>query len=552
MPTRSLDFIRIALYAILIALVLFLYQAYQKEHSDQSTITTTPSIQTPESSQNTIPSLPEQVTHSHAISSAPLKKKSDSHLIHIETDVLSADIDTVGGNFTQIKLLQYPEKLYSTEPFLLLNNTPDTRYLAQSGLISTEGPDTSETQAHYTADKKSYTLSNDKESMEVVLHWKNNKNISVDKVLTFKKNHYDVDVNYIVHNQSAQPWDGHLYFQLLRKNSEQNAHQNGLTSTVTYFGGAISSPDKRFQKISFKQMGQTNLNQTITGGWAAMIQHYFVSAWIPDHQESFQYFSKVNADNLYTIGMMSAPLSSPAGMTSSFHSTFYSGPLIADYLNPLSPTLKLSIDYGWFWFISGIIFWMMQHIYDVVGNWGWSIVIVTLIIKLLFFHLSAKSYRSMSGMKTLQPKLVALKERFAEDKQKLTQATIELYKKEKINPMSGCLPILIQIPVFIGLYWVLIESVELRQAPFILWIHDLSMKDPFYVLPLLMGLSMFLQQRLNPPSSDPTQAKIMLFMPVVFTALFMNFPAGLMLYWFVNNTLSFLQQWFIMRSINKK
>lgn len=250
--------------------------------------------------------------------------------------------------------------------------------------------------------------------------------------------------------------------------------------------------------------------------------------------------------------MVGPKLSVSPGEKTETSAKFYSGPSIPENLKQVAPGLDLTVDYGWFWFISVIIFWMMKKIYDVVGNWGWSIVIVTFIIKLMFYQLSAKSYRSMSMLKKLQPKLEALKERYGEDKQKFTQATLELYKKEKVNPMSGCLPILVQIPVFFALYWVLVESVYLRQAPFILWIHDLSTKDPFYVLPVLMGLSMFLQQKLSPPPPDPTQAKVMMLMPVVFTALFINFPAGLMLYWFVNNTLSVLQQWYIMRSINKK
>lgn len=232
-------------------------------------------------------------------------------------------------------------------------------------------------------------------------------------------------------------------------------------------------------------------------------------------------------------------------------SKFYAGPAIAENLEKVAPGLQLSIDYGWLWIISVSIFWMMQRIYNLLGNWGWSIVIVTLLIKLMFYHLSAKSYRSMSGLKKLQPKINSLKERFGDDKQKFTQATLELYRKEKVNPMSGCLPILVQIPVFIALYWVLIESVQLRQAPFMFWIQDLSTYDPYYILPVLMGLSMFLQQRLNPPPPDPMQAKLMMLMPVVFTVLFAKFPAGLMLYWFVNNTLTFLQQWYVMHSMEK-
>jgi YidC/Oxa1 family membrane protein insertase len=337
----------------------------------------------------------------------------------------------------------------------------------------------------------------------------------------------------------------------MRTNSPPPTQQSGFMNLATYFGAAISSPEKRFQKISFKDMQNNKLNQTITGGWAAMIQHYFVSAWVPDKTYAMQYFTNITHDNLYTVGMISPKINVNPNESIHIPAKFYAGPAIANDLEAAAPGLKLTIDYGWFWFISDLIFWMMQHIYDVIGNWGWAIVIVTIIIKLAFYKLSAKSYRSMSAMKKLQPKLNSLKERFADDKQKFTQATLELYKKEKVNPMSGCLPILIQIPVFIGLYWVLIESVQFRQAPWILWIHDLSVKDPYYVLPVLMGLSMFLQQRLNPPPPDPMQAKVMMFMPVIFTVLFINFPAGLMLYWFVNNTLSFLQQWFIMRSMEK-
>jgi YidC/Oxa1 family membrane protein insertase len=283
-----------------------------------------------------------------------------------------------------------------------------------------------------------------------------------------------------------------------------------------------------------------------------MIQHYFISAWVPPKDAVSNYYSRVSSNGLYTIGMIGSPLNVAPGQQASFDTTLYTGPALATQLSATAPGLQLTIDYGWLWFISVIIFWMMQHIYDVIGNWGWSIVLVTVIIKAMFYGLSAKSYRSMSLMKRLQPKMEALKQKFGDDRQKLTQATLELYREEKVNPMSGCLPIIIQIPVFIALYWVLVESVQLRQAPFIFWIHDLSAKDPYYVLPVLMGISMFIQQRLNPPAPDPMQAKIMMLMPVVFTVLFANFPSGLMLYWFVNNTLSFLQQWHILRKIEKE
>ena len=321
---------------------------------------------------------------------------------------------------------------------------------------------------------------------------------------------------------------------------------------ATYFGAAIATPAKPFDKIAFKTIDEKSLNQEVKGGWAAMIQHYFITAWVPPKDAVSTYYTKKTSDGLYTIGMIGQPLVAAPGSSTSVEAKLYTGPAIADQLEKTSEGLKLTIDYGWFWFISDIIFWMMQKIYDVVGNWGWSIVLVTVVIKLMFYYLSAKSYRSMSSLKKLQPRIEALKQRFGDDKQKMTQATLELYREHKVNPMSGCLPILIQIPVFIALYWVLVESVQLRQAPFIFWIHDLSRHDPYYVLPLLMGVSMFLQQRLNPPPPDPMQAKIMMLMPIVFTFLFANFPAGLMLYWFVNNTLSFLQQWHVMHKLEKE
>jgi len=546
-----LDYVRYTLYVTLIIISIFLYQAWEKEHPQAVIKEVTPISTT---SENYIPNITQ--TNSSA-KTTPITDAASTttlttsqNIIHVTTDLLKVEIDMLGGNIIQVALPNYKEQQNSVTPFLLLNNQADTRYIAQSGLLSTDGPDTTKGQALYTSKLTDYTLAENQNEIQVKLEWKNDKGLSVSKIFIFKRGSYEIDVNYHIQNQSNKAFQYNTYLQIMRKNTPPASNQ-GFVSFATYFGAAISSPDKRFQKISFTDMAKQNVNQSIAGGWAAMIQHYFVSAWIPDPNVISQYFSKITNDGLYTIGIISPNSNVPTGQAIDTHAKFYAGPAIADQLEKAAPSLKLTIDYGWFWFISGIIFWMMQHIYNVVGNWGWSIVLVTLVIKLMFYHLSAKSYRSMSGLKKLQPKIAALKERFGDDKQKFTQATLELYKKEKVNPMSGCLPILVQIPVFIGLYWVLIESVQLRHAPFILWIQDLSTKDPYYVLPVLMGLSMFLQQRLNPPPPDPVQAKVMMLMPVIFTVLFINFPAGLMLYWFVNNTLSFLQQWYIMRSLDK-
>lgn len=545
MTTQMIDYLRIALYASLIGILLVLFQAWDKDHPKP---VVNPTVQTTAST-NYIPQL-TNTNQPVQPDTALVTPAVIQNMIHVKTDVVQVDINPVGGNIVRVTLLHYPEELNSTTPFTLLNDSADTRYIAQSGLLGTSGPDTSDGQANYTVDQTDYTLSPDNNEIAVNLHWSNAKGLNITKTFTFHRDSYEIDVNYQIDNETGAVWSGNPYLQLMRKNTPP-AGKHGLVNFATYFGAAISTPSKAYDKISFKQMDNSNLNQTIQGGWAAMIQHYFVSSWVPDKKTTSQYFTRVTPDGLYTVGMLGQKIDVNNGQQVTTQAKFYAGPAIASQLEKVAPGLQLTIDYGWLWFISVIIFWMMEKIHSVIGNWGWSIVLVTMLIKLVFYRLSAKSYRSMSGLKKLQPKINALKERFGDDKQKFTQATLELYKKEKVNPMSGCLPILIQIPVFISLYWVLIESVQLRQAPWILWIHDLSTYDPYYILPVLMGLSMLLQQRLNPPPPDPMQAKLMMAMPVVFTVLFAKFPAGLMLYWFVNNTLSFLQQWYIMHDIGK-
>ena len=549
MLDRALDYVRITLYTLLIIVGFLLFQAWNKDHpGSQPAAVSTESTVIPHFVPNTTSGdTPLTAASPSAVSTAPLSNSGS--IVQVSTDVLAASIDTRGGDISEVKLLKYPETLDSKTPFLLLNDNADTRYIAESGLLSNRGPDTQQAQALYTAEKASYALSPDQNELTVTLSWHNNQGITVNKLFTFTRHRYEIKVSYQIINRSSQPWSGNLYTQLMRTNTPPATHK-GIVNLTTYFGAAISTPEKPFEKITFKEMQEKSLNQTIQNGWVAMIQHYFISAWIPPGGAYSTYFSRVMPDGLYAIGMIGAPIAVAPGATITTQAKLYAGPAIAAQLEKVAPALKLTIDYGWFWFISGIIFWMMQKIYDVVGNWGWSIVLVTIIIKLLFYQLSAKSYRSMSGLKKLQPRIEILKERYGDDKQKLTQATLELYRQEKVNPMSGCLPILIQIPVFIALYWVLVESVQLRQAPFIFWIRDLSQHDPYYVLPVLMGISMFIQQRLNPPPPDPLQAKVMMLMPVIFTILFANFPSGLMLYWFVNNTLSFLQQWHVMRRLD--
>jgi YidC/Oxa1 family membrane protein insertase len=298
-------------------------------------------------------------------------------------------------------------------------------------------------------------------------------------------------------------------------------------------------------------MEEKNLNTFVEGGWLAVQQRYFITAWIPEKKQQNHYYSKVGPNNLFTIGSIGSTLHVRPGKTANIYSTLYLGPEIASDLKPLAKGLDLTIDYGWLFIFSNAIFWLMSKIYSVVGNWGWSIILVTLLIKSAFYKLSESSFRSMAKMRKLQPRMEALKTQYGNDKQKLSQETMKLYKTEKANPLGGCLPMIVQIPVFIALYYVLIESVQLRQAPFMFWIQDLSTKDPYYILPVLMGLSMFLQQKLSPAPTDPTHAKAMMALPVVFSLFLMNFPSGLVLYWLVNNCLQVLQQWYITRRIEK-
>jgi YidC/Oxa1 family membrane protein insertase len=335
----------------------------------------------------------------------------------------------------------------------------------------------------------------------------------------------------------------------IKRTPETETSSGFMGSMKTYTGAAVTTPSSKYKKISFDDMKKASFKESILGGWAAMVEHYFTVAWIPPAAASNFYQSEVISDNLFSISYVGEPITVEPGESKELSSTFYAGPEITEMLKQVSPGLELTVDYGFFWVISYPLFIALKYIYGIVGNWGLAIICITFGIKLLFYPLSSASYRSMGNMRKLQPKIEALKQQYGEDKQQFGQAVMQLYKREKVNPLGGCLPILVQIPVFISLYYVLLESVELRLAPFIFWIHDLSAKDPYYVLPLIMGASMVLQQRMNPAPPDPMQAKVMMFMPVFFTFLFLQFPSGLVLYWVVNNVLSIIQQWYITRKI---
>ena len=478
---------------------------------------------------------------SNALSS--IENIPQNRLIHVKTDVFDLSIDTLGGGIVGVGLHKYPETLNSKKPYILLNDNPDTVYVAQDGITDMAGQRIIDGQMQFVPEKKSYVLGQGKNELAVRLVWTNANHRTVEKIYHFQRDKYVVDTEYKISNQGNNTWKGHLYSQLTRR--EIPPKNQSMFYIHSYQGAAISSADKHYEKISLSDMQKQDLNRAITGGWLAIQQHYFLSAWVPPSDVAYDYYSNMINDSTYTIGMRSPMITLASGAKKTFNSKFYSGPEVAKRLDAVAPNLKLTVDYGWLWPISVAIFWLMTKIFSVVGNWGWSIVLVTITIKALLYWPSAVSYRSMAKLRKLQPKMNTIKERFKDDRQKVGQAMMELYKKEGVNPLGGCLPILLQIPVFIALYWVLLESVELRQAPFIFWIHDLAIKDPFYVLPIIMGSSMILQQRLSPAPPDPVQAKMMMLLPIVFTFLFANFPSGLVLYWVVNNLVSIGQQWYI-------
>lgn len=467
-------------------------------------------------------------------------------LIRVRTDVLELAINPVGGDIVQLSLPKYPRHQQNPDvPFQLFDNRGMT-YLAQSGLLGEKAPDSASGRARWNAESRHYQLADGQDQLVVDLTHAD-QGIHYTKRFTLTRGSYDLKVEYLVDNQSDQPWRGTPYAQLKRDNSPDPS--STTATSATYLGAAIWTPEENYKKISMGDLDDKPLRTSVQGGWVAWLQHYFVTAWIPPADSQNSVYGRKDSQGNYIVGFTSQALSVPAGAQGATGMTLYAGPKIQDDLAALAPALDLTVDYGFLWFLAQPIFWLLELIHDVLGNWGWSIVVLTLIIKLIFFPLSAASYKSMARMRAVSPKLQALKEQYGDDRQKMSQAMMELYKKEKINPLGGCLPILVQMPVFLALYWVLLESVEMRQAPWILWITDLSITDPYFILPIVMGLTMFIQQMLNPTPPDPMQARVMKLLPIIFTFFFLWFPAGLVLYWVVNNILSIAQQWYITRQI---
>jgi len=467
--------------------------------------------------------------------------------IRVRTDVLDLLIDTRGGDLIRADVPPYPvDKNNPDVPIRLLDYAPESRWVFQTGLRSSQGGEEPNHLATFSSAASSYTLTEGQDELLVELSWNNPGPLSASKLYRFRRGSYAIGLTLAVENSSAQAWSGVPYLQLARHHVPV---ERSYMSVDSYsFRGPVLYDGDSYEKLDVDDIAAEPINQTVTNGWLAGIEHHFVVAAVPPPEESVSYQAGVRGTQ-YLLTAVSPERSVAPGARVEYSAELFVGPKLQDQLAATGDRLDLTVDYGVLTVLAKPLFLLLNWVHGFVGNWGWSIIIVTLLIKLAFYKLTAASGRSMAKMRKVQPRLKALQERHKDDRQALSQAMMKIYKEEKINPAAGCLPILIQMPFFFAFYWVLIESVEIRQAPFALWITDLSVRDPFFVLPLLMGGAMLMQTRLNPAPPDPIQARVMQIMPIAFTAMFAFFPAGLVLYWLTNTALSILQQWRINKVI---
>jgi YidC/Oxa1 family membrane protein insertase len=546
-----MDNVRLLLFMALAFLGMLIYQAWQQDYGPARQANAEAPPQPTASAD--MPVAPQQADIDDAAPSVPgLTPAQDgedsARLIRVLTDTLDVAIDTRGGTIVDARLVQYPVAVeLPDEKYRLLSQRPSDYFIAQSGLLGADKERTPTHEAVFSATQQQYELKDDMDELVVNLNWRSTDGVVVTKRYTFRRGTHAVQLEHLVNNASDKVWAGREYRQLQRGEPADS----GNAFMYTYTGGAIYSQQDKYQKYDFDELGAGKLDRDVIDGWVAMIQHYFLAAIVPPRGEPQHFYGKRLANGRAVIGAYTPAKSLEPGDSVNFAGTLFIGPKLQAELEALANGLDLTVDYGWLVFIAKPMYWVLEQIQSVVHNWGWTIIIFTILIKLVFFKLSETSYRSMANMRKMTPRIQALKDRYGDDKQRLQQAMMEMYKTEKINPLGGCLPMLVQMPFFIALYWVLLESVELRQAPWILWIRDLSIKDPYFVLPVIMGVSMFVQQKLNPPPPDPMQAKIMMALPLVFTAMFAFFPAGLVLYWVVNNLLSIAQQWVITKRIEQ-
>ena len=543
-----MDTQRLILFFVFSFSLLLLWDSWQKTQHPQAPAVAKSGKQTSGPAAVPSPSVPTQASpaaqQKPGVPAAPGATAQPTHeLLKVKTDNYVADIDLRNSDIVRLELLKQKDTLDQNANFVLF--APQRHYVAQSGLI---GPGLPTHKSIYSSAAKEYSLAPGKDELQVRLEAPGPDGVKTVKTLTFHRASYVIGISHEIANGGTTPVSAHAYFQFLR---DEDPPAGDPKMANTYTGPAIFTEQEKFQKISFSDLEKNKASypKTANNGWIAMLQHYFVSAWLPKEGSAREYYAKALADKLFSVGVILPVPAIAPGSSTSVSVSLYAGPQEQEALKDIAPGLDLTVDYGWLTVIASPIFWLLQYLHKWVGNWGVAIILLTVLIKAVFFPLSAASYKSMAKMKQVTPRMTKLREQYGDDRARLNQAMMELYKTEKINPLGGCLPIVVQIPVFISLYWVLLASVELRHAPFYLWIHDLSAQDPYYVLPLLMMGSMVIQTKLNPTPPDPVQAKVMMIMPFAFGVMFFFFPAGLVLYWLVNNILSIAQQWQITRMI---
>lgn len=473
----------------------------------------------------------------------------ETSLVSVKTPLMHVWIDRKGGDIVRVLLPEHPVSLKEPDvPLTLLDRSRTHVYVAQSGLLGRDGPDGSGTRPLYQASRESWNL-NEGELL-VRLSYEQD-DIRVEKHFYFNAGSNLIEVDHVVENRSSDAFLANVYAQLTR-DGQPVEEASGFFGPRPYLGGALTTADDQYKKVSFEDLDEERYRVENIGGWIAILQHYFLSSWVTADEASYLYYGLRDQRGYYRFGFTGPEILVPSGQSGTYSLRFYAGPKDQSVLKEIAPHLNLTVDYGWLWWLAMPLFYLLEICQNLVGNWGLAIILLTIIVKVVLYPLSALSYKSMAKMRVVAPQMNRLKERFGSDRQRFSQEMMKLYQKEGVSPLLGCLPMLAQLPVFIALYWVLYESVELRQAPFIFWIQDLSAMDPWFVLPLLMGASMFFMQMLNPPMPDPMQQRIMKFMPIAFTILFVFFPAGLVLYWLVNNVLSFAQQYFTTKRIEKE
>ncbi|WP_005582008.1 membrane protein insertase YidC [Aggregatibacter actinomycetemcomitans] len=528
---------------LVIALLFMSFIVYQQWQLDYHT----PKPVTTEQTAASASDVPASSNAGNAVIATDTQAKGK--IITLENDVFRLKINTLGGDVVSSELLKYDAELDSNTPFMLLQNTSQHVYIAQSGLIGKDGIDTKSGRADYQADGDNFKLADGQNELSVPLVYVKD-GVTYRKVFTLKRGEYNIAVNYEINNQSDKTIEVEPYGQLRHTLVESS----GNVAMPTYTGGAYSSSETNYKKYSFSDMENANLSINTKAGWVAVLQHYFVSAWIPNQDADNQLYTLIDkTNNIGSIGYRGPVTSIQPNTTETLTSKLWTGPKLQNEMAQVANHLDLTVDYGWAWFIAKPLFWLLTFIQKLVHNWGVAIICVTLVVKAILYPLTKAQYTSMAKMRMLQPKLQEMRERFGEDRQRMSQEMMKLYKDEKVNPLGGCLPLLLQMPIFIALYWTFLEAVELRHAPFFGWIQDLSAQDPYYILPILMGASMFLLQKMSPtPVADPMQQKVMTFMPLIFMVFFLWFPAGLVLYWLVSNLITIIQQQLIYRGLEKK